>query len=222
MSDDPVTARQIAELSLDSRPLLVLDVDDVLLEFVNIFPTYLNGRGYFMVENNFKLYDNIVDAKGAYVARLDLDEIIHEFFAEQANWQTLIDGAAEALACFGDQVEIVLLTAMPHRHWEPRRAHLDQLGLPYPLLTTEAAKGPAIAKLRGKTARPVAFVDDIPHNLESTKAVLPDAYCFHMMPSEDIRALPTPVEKGVVLVRNWAELAPQIADVLGVELRKAA
>jgi len=28
MSDDPETARQIAELALDERPLLVLDVDD--------------------------------------------------------------------------------------------------------------------------------------------------------------------------------------------------
>ncbi len=34
MSDDPETARQIAELSRDTRPLLVLDVDEVLLEFV--------------------------------------------------------------------------------------------------------------------------------------------------------------------------------------------
>ena len=34
MSDDPETARQIEELSADDRPLLVLDVDDVVLEFI--------------------------------------------------------------------------------------------------------------------------------------------------------------------------------------------
>ena len=34
MSDDPETVRQIAELARDTRTLLVLDVDEVLLEFV--------------------------------------------------------------------------------------------------------------------------------------------------------------------------------------------
>ena len=52
---------------------------------------------------------------------------------------------------FGDRVEIVLLTAMPHKHRATRRAHLDALGLTYPLLTTEMAKGPALARLRGTT-----------------------------------------------------------------------
>ncbi|GLS38789.1 hypothetical protein GCM10010869_43860 [Mesorhizobium tianshanense] len=35
MSDDPETARQIEELAADDRPLLVLDVDDVVLEFIH-------------------------------------------------------------------------------------------------------------------------------------------------------------------------------------------
>ena len=44
MSDDPETARQIAELARDMRPLLVLDVDEVLLEFVNPFIGFLGSR----------------------------------------------------------------------------------------------------------------------------------------------------------------------------------
>jgi hypothetical protein len=34
-----------------------------------------------------------------------------------------------------------MLTAMPHKHRVVRRAHLHALGLTYPLLTTEMAKG---------------------------------------------------------------------------------
>ena len=73
-------------------------------------------------------------------------------FDGQADWQSVTDGAAEALARLGDHAEIVMLTAMPHKHRAVRRAHLDALGLTYPLLTTEMAKGPAVAKLRGNKA----------------------------------------------------------------------
>lgn len=45
MSDDPETARQIEELASDDRPLLVLDVDDVVLEFIRPFPQFLERRG---------------------------------------------------------------------------------------------------------------------------------------------------------------------------------
>ena len=44
MSDDPETARQIAELSRDARPLLVLDVDEVMLEFVRPFTGFLERK----------------------------------------------------------------------------------------------------------------------------------------------------------------------------------
>ncbi len=80
--------------------------------------------------------------------------LLDEFFGAQADWQSIADGAAEALAMFGDRAEIVMLTAMPHKHRAIRRAHLDALGFPYPLLTTEMAKGPAIGQLRGETHRP--------------------------------------------------------------------
>ena len=60
---------------------------------------------------------------------------------------------AWALAALDGRAEIVLLTMMPHRHRATRRAHLDALGLPYPLLTTEMAKGPAIRRLRGDSGR---------------------------------------------------------------------
>lgn len=218
MSDDPETARQIAELSSDDRPLLVLDVDDVLLEFLRVFPNFLDEQGFELKLRTFKLTGNIVDK----VTREEADAqriktLIDQFFSKQAEWQPLAEGAAEALASFGDAAEIVLLTAMPHRHRETRRAHLDALGLHYPLLTTEAPKGPAVRKLRGDTNRPVAFVDDIPHNLASVLRAVPDAHVFHMMADPEIRALLDPLEDGMHHVTTWENAAPQIAAALGIQ-----
>lgn len=217
MSDDPETARQIAELSLDGRPLLVLDVDDVLLEFVRPFPRYLETRGFELKLASFRLTGNIAErASGRIPEQAEVSALIDAFFQVQAEWQTMIEGAAEAIAELSGGAEIVLLTAMPHRHHAARRVHLDALGLSYPLLTTQMAKGPAIAALRGPAQRPVAFVDDQPLNLVSAQESVTDAHLFHLMADNSLRTLLPPPPDGVIVVDTWRDAAPRIAEVLGI------
>src|SRR5206468_6436140 len=188
MSDDPETARQIEELAADDRPLLVLDVDDVVLEFVRPFPHFLKTRGFQLTLTSFRLTGNIAEmASGRLIEQAEVTALLGDFFDAQADWQSITDGAAEALTGLGDRAEIILLTAMPHRHRAVRRAHLDARGLAYPLLTTEMAKGPAVAKLRGKSGRPVVFVDDQPANLASVRDSVADANLFHLMPDNSLR-----------------------------------
>ena len=217
MSDDPETLRQMEELSHDDRPLLVLDVDDVLLDFIEPFPRYLQGRGFKLNLENFRLNGNIVDmATGSPAEAAKVDELIDDFFVSQGEWQALTRGAADALAFIGDRAEIILLTAMPHRHRAARIAHLESLGFAYPLLTTEMAKGPAIERLRGPSMRPVAFVDDQPRNLVSAMERVPDAHLFHLMADNSLRALIPAPPPGVHVVDDWQEAAPKIAEALGL------
>jgi hypothetical protein len=218
MSDDPETIRQIAELALDDRPLLVLDVDDVVLDFIRPFPRYLAAQGLELRLDTFRLHGNVFDmATKKPVAAERVSAAIDAFFAVQADWQEVTRGATDALASLQDHAEIVLLTAMPHRHRAVRRAHLDRLGLPYPLLTTEMPKGPAIATLRGGKARAVAFVDDQPRNLLSARESAPYASLFHLMADNSLRPLLPPFDmQGITLVADWNEARPKIAEALGV------
>jgi hypothetical protein len=217
MSDDPETARQIAELAADDRPLLILDVDDVVLEFIRPFPHFLKSRGFGLTLASFRLTGNIAEtASGRLIEQPEVTALLGDFFDAQADWQSVTDGAEQALASLGDRAEIVLLTAMPHRHRAARRAHLDALGLPYPLLTTEMAKGPAVAKLRGKKGRPVAFVDDQPSNLISARNSVADAHLFHLMADNSLRAYLPPVPDDIVSVEDWRDAAPKIASALGL------
>ena len=218
MSDDPETVRQIAELALDDRPLLVLDVDDVVLEFIRPLPRYLASQGLELRLETFHIHGNVFDvATNEPAAAERVSAAIDAFFAVQAEWQEMAEGAAEALASFGGRAEIVLLTMMPHQHRAARRAHLDRLGLPYPLLTTEMPKGPAIAMLRGDKARPVAFVDDLPRNLLSASESVPDASLFHLMADNSIRTLLPPFDpEGITAVVDWKDARPRIAEALGV------
>lgn len=217
MSDDPETARQIEELAADDRPLLVLDVDDVVLEFIRPFPHFLKSRGFGLTLASFRLTGNIAETEsGRLIEQAEVTALLGEFFDAQADWQSITDGAADALAGLGDRAEIILLTAMPHRHRSTRRAHLDALGLNYPLLTTEMAKGPALAKLRGVKGRRIAFVDDQPHNLLSARGSVADAHLFHLMADNSLRAFLPPVPDDIVVVQDWREAAPKIAAALGL------
>ncbi|TPK92818.1 MULTISPECIES: hypothetical protein [unclassified Mesorhizobium] len=217
MSDDPETARQIEELAADDRPLLVLDVDDVVLEFIRPFPHYLKSRGFGLTLASFRLTGNIAEtATGRLIEQPEVTALLGEFFDAQADWQSIAEGAADALAMLGRGAEIVMLTAMPHKHRAARRAHLDALGLDYPLLTTEMAKGPAIAKLRGVKGRPVAFVDDQPSNLVSARNSVADAHLFHLMADNALRAFLPPTPQDIISVEDWREAAPKIAGALGL------
>ncbi len=217
MTIDPETERQIAELARDPRPLLVLDVDDVLLEFIRPFPRFLEKQGLQLKLDSFRLFGNVVEVEsGNAVAQDRVSGLIDDFFVAQAEWQGLMEGAAETLEAFARKAEIVLLTAMPHRHRETRRVHLDALGLDFPLLTTELAKGPAIKLLRGETDRPVAFVDDQPRNLVSARDMVPDTCLVHLIAHEELRALLPPVPHGIRSVETWDEARPIIAEGLGL------
>ena len=217
MSDDPETARQITELARDRRPLLVVDVDEVVLDFVDPFIRFLHGQGLSLLTDSFRIHGNIVKRDdGAAVDDAAVSALITAFFDVQGDWQTAAEGAVDALASLSGQAEIVLLSAMPHRHRPIRRALLDLLGLPYPLLSTETAKGPAVRQLRGNTGRPVAFIDDIPRNLASVGEAVPDAALFHLMSHAGLRLLVPPLPDGAVPLENWSEAGPKIAAALGL------
>lgn len=219
MSDDPETVRQIAKLSSSDRPLLVVDVDDVLIEFIRPFPRYLAAQGFELRLDSFRLTGNIYRlADGIVVERGDVEVLTDSFYAAQADWQDAVEGALDALRRIGVMAEVVMLTAMPHRHHAIRRAHLDRLGFHFPLLTTEMAKGPAIARLRGVNQRPVAFVDDQPRNLLSARETVPDSALFHLMADNSLRRLMPALAHGAHTVENWTDALPRIASALGLRL----
>ena len=191
---------------------MVLDVDDVILEFVRPFVGFLDTRGLDLKLETFRLNGNIIDRKASIPVETEVvASLIDDFFHVQAQWQTAVEGAVDAIAELSRETEIVMLTAMPHRHRALRRAHLDNRGFPYPLLTTETPKGPAIGKLRGEHQRAVAFVDDIPRNLVSVRDAVADAHLFHLMAMPSLRGLLPPLPDDVAIVDDWRLAGRRIA-----------
>ncbi len=217
MSIDPETLRQIEELSHDSRPLLVVDVDEVVLEFVDPFVRYLENEGFVFATQSFRLTGNVIErSSGRTAGAEETSALLDSFFAVQARWQSPLAGVVDALRRLAGEVEVVMLTAMPHRHHAIRRAHLDSLAIPYPLLTTEMAKGPAISRLRGEHARRVAFIDDLPHNLVSVRDSVPQASLFHLMANAGMRAMLPPLPEGISPLADWSHAEPVVRAALTV------
>jgi len=225
MSLDPQTLGQIEALTStgsisngsDERPLLVLDVDDVVLHFVGPLLRFFEAQNAQLRLSTFRLFGNVFDATtGTALDNARVSEMLGSFFDTQGDWQTLVDGAPEAISAIAQHAEVVLLTAMPHRYRDTRRVFLDQLGLPYPLLTTEMAKGPAIRHLRGESGRAVAFVDDMPHNLVSARQEVTDSHLFHLIADNSLRKLVPAPPQDATIVMDWNEAGERIAAVLKI------
>ena len=217
MDDD--TREQIKRLHAggfgqERRPLLVCDVDEVVLHLVAPFEAVLDERGYELRSRSFKLTGNIFHREtGQEATQGDVWEALAQLFEEQSTRQLLVDGVAEGLAEIAHDVEIVFLTNMPHQFAAARRAHLEANGLPYPLLTNTGTKATGIAAL--KRGRPlVGFVDDTPTNLLQVAEAHPDVALFHFMADDAFRGMVDPMDGVTISTGDWREAAPHIRAAL--------
>lgn len=189
---------------LADRPLVVCDIDEVVLEFLSPFAAFLNSRGHDLLPRSFRLHGNIVEsATGEVAADAVVDALQEDFFRLQEDWQTPAALAVETLDALGRDADVVFLTAMPPRHSEARHRLLHRFGLAYPLVATEAAKGPVVQALHRSRPLPLAFIDDIHFNHLSVQESAPEALLIQLMANATFRAMaPDPGAK-VLRATDW-------------------
>jgi hypothetical protein len=200
------------EIRLGDRPLLICDVDEVALEFVTPFMGFLQSRGHELRPESFRLTGNIFALDSGLAAdQARVSGFLEDFFAEQDQWQRAAESAADTLADLSRAADVVFLTAMPPRHRAIRRRVLDAAGMPFPMIASEKAKGPAALALHGGRDLPVAFVDDIFRNLHSVREHLPDALLVNLMAHDGFRALAPHPGEGIVTAESWSAAGRAIA-----------
>ena len=216
---DEDTTRQVGALlggpfGESRRPLLVCDVDEVVLHLVAPFEQVLIERGYELRTRSFKLTGNIFHCEtGAEATQADVWQALAQLFEEQAQRQALVDGAAEALNGLVRDVDVVFLTNLPHQFGAIRRDYLISHGLDMPLLTNTGSKAPAFERLKAR--RPaVGFVDDTPINLTQVGEAHEDVALFHFMADETFRAMAGPLDNVHLSSGDWVETADHMRRVL--------
>ena len=196
----------LSHLSLKDRPLIVCDVDDVVLQFFAPFEDYLKKDGLELLPRSFRLTGNIVSV-GTEIAIEDtaVKQLIGSFFESQEEWQTPFDQALDTLNALGAEADVLFLTAMPPRYSEPRRRLLDRLGFDFPLVATEEPKGPVMRRIHGERPLPSVFIDDMAHNLHSVRDHVDNCLVLHMMPDSPLHLLAPKPDDGIVRAMGWAQ-----------------
>lgn len=196
----------LSHLSLKDRPLIVCDVDDVVLQFFAPFEDYLKKDGLELLPRSFRLTGNIVSV-GTEIAIEDtaVKQLIGSFFESQEEWQTPFDQALDTLNALGADADVLFLTAMPPRYSEPRRRLLDRLGFDFPLVATEAPKGPVMRRIHGERPLPSVFIDDMAHNLHSVRDHVENCLVLHMMPDSPLHLLAPKPDDGIARAMGWAQ-----------------
>ena len=213
MSEMPV----FDHVALGDRPLVICDVDDVVLEFLRPFEAYLAATGSRLLPRTFRLHGNIVSLETEEALQDHaVTRLIEDFFDAQERWQTPFPEAVNTLQALDRDFDVVFLTAMPPRFAEQRRRLLDQLQLHFPMIATETPKGPVVKAMHRGRPLPLAFIDDMAHNLHSVGQHVEDCLLIHMMPDSEIHRLAPKPEGAVQRAADW----PHAGEILNAHFRR--
>lgn len=216
MSRGSVTAGPpIASLTKSHDALLVLDVDEVVLEFIDPFGRLLEEHGARLHPESFKLTGNVRSiSTGAALSGSELDRVTELLYETQETRQPLVAGVAAALDRLSCKADIVFLTAMTPSYYPYRRALLDNKGLHYPMIATERSKGAIVAELSERWPGPLVFADDLPPNLAGVRKSVPDVHLLHLMANTVFRPHLPPLPAGAHAAAHWNEAETIIESIL--------
>ncbi len=198
----------LSHIRLTERPLIVCDIDEVVLEFLTPFRNFLRSSGRDLLPRSFRLHGNVVQLEtGEPVVDQTTTNLLEEFFTLQDAWQTPADRVVETLAELSADADIIFLTAMPPRHSVVRRTLLDRHALHYPLLASEEPKGPIIKRLHDGRDVPLVFIDDILRNLQSVRTHAPECLLVNLMANAEFRAMAPDPGDGILKADSWTDAA---------------
>ena len=193
------------------RPLIVCDVDEVVLGFVAGLDQWLSAQDLWLARDGFALNGNIRHKTGQAVETSEVRQLLHGFFAERAHDLAPIDGAVDALNSMEDRATIVFLSNLPEASSQARRDNLDQLGLTQPLIVNEGPKGPALSTLSAGLDFASVFLDDSPSNITSALENVPHMEVIHFVADDGFRDQISPMAGVKLFTGDWRDVARYIS-----------
>ncbi len=196
------------------RPLLILDADEVLLQFVAGFDTFLRTHGLFLDLTSYRLHGNVrrLDDRSA-VLDVEVTALLEEFRSD-LDWLEPVDGAREALEGLRARANMVVLTNITPSQAGPRLRNLAHMGGNFPLVANSGPKGPAVRALANHARATTFFIDDIPQQLASAAEHAPDVVRIHLIGDTRLKALLAPAPHANLYAQDWPAAAAYIHDQL--------
>ncbi len=198
-----------------TRALIICDVDEVVVHFLQPLRVFLNNLGYRLEANNFSLNDNIYSNKTNELAGIPkVQQLLLQFYETTTENLPIVEGAKNSLQNLSNISEIVFLSNIPKQFKFQRRQNLNKHGLSFPFITNNGPKGPVAANLVEQTNRYVFFLDDNPANLKSAQECIENVHLIQFIADEKFFEL-SPNVKGVKLKsRDWKHVESYISNIL--------
>ena len=196
------------------RPLVLIDVDEVLGLFMQGFGDYVATQGLEMRIDRFALFQNIY--RPGETQHLDIAEgkkLFDAFFAGHCHNLEPAPGAVAALNRLAPHAEILILSNAPADAERLRTEWLRKHGLEHPLVLNSGPKGPIAAGLTGQTPHRTAFVDDLLSNLDSVADHSPDTARFQHVADLRLRDY-APRSERHRRIDDWRELGEAIEQAI--------
>ncbi|CAN7297944.1 hypothetical protein LJR219_001473 [Phenylobacterium sp. LjRoot219] len=213
--DIPAAAPRLQSLGLSpDRPLVVVDVDEVLGLFIKGFAEFLAREGLDFRLDRYALFQNIY-APGAAepIAEAQAKALYQSYFRSHCGALEPAPGAIAALEKLHRAAEIVILSNAPAEAETLRRGWLTRHGLAHPLILNRGPKGPMTAGLVRQSRGRSAFIDDILENLDSVAEHAPQTATFQHVADERLRPL-APRSARHRRIDDWAELGLAVEEAV--------
>lgn len=212
------TIRQLADLSVAAhRPLVICDVDEVVVHFTRAFEDYLARRDLRLDTTSFALNGNIRKrGTDEPVEAAQVSEMIDDFFHQHTAELDAIDGAIAALHDLANDSSVIMLTNLPHHARDKRIDNLRKHGLDFPVVTNSGPKGPAIRHLADQTREAVVFVDDSPGFIASARQHAPAVHLIHFLHDDRFARHIEPFDFVSLRTASWDEALPHIKRLIGL------
>jgi hypothetical protein len=212
-----LTVAQISQLTVaQHRPLVICDVDEVIVHFTREFEEFLAERNmeldFSTYAHSFALTRHKHNQEPIGAEQTGL--VVDQFFTERTLGMQTIDGAVESLKSFARFADIVLLTNLPHQAGDHRRKNLQSHGLHFPVVTNSGPKGPAINRIASHVSAPVVFIDDSPGFITSAFEHAPDIHLIHFVHDERFSRINKPLDFVSLRTNNWTDLHQHVLGII--------
>lgn len=204
---DLIVAPSLESLGLSpDRPLVIVDVDEVLGLFMKGFGEFLARQGYEFRVDRYGLFQNIYRPGAAEpVPEAEGKALYAAWFRDHCGELEPAPGAIEALGALGRSAEILILSNAPAEAEKLRRGWLKRHGLEHPLILGRGPKGPLAAGLVRQSRGRSAFIDDILQHLDSVAEHAPGTATFQHVADKRLQPL-APTSPRHRRIDDWREL----------------
>lgn len=206
-------APDLAALGLaPDRPLVVVDVDEVLGLFMKGFGDFIAGQGLELRIKRYDLFQSIFRPGGVEpLSDAEGRRLLDAFFRTHCGEMEPTPGAVAALDRLSRRAGIVILSNAPPQAEALRAGWLKAHGMPHPLILNSGPKGPMTAGLVRQSRARSAFIDDILANLDSVAEHAPQTATFQHVADERLRPF-APRSDRHRRIDDWADLGAAVEE----------